>query len=763
SSSSTSTSPSLSMFSSSSHSSSSGSLISSTYACLHRWPGENFSSHLKQRPFSHRRLISSSESRLTSGPVVAQFRDYHAEKFSGQGDPRIVDEWIQGIGFIFEVMDCPDKYRVICAQLQLTGDARLWWNAYWSMRPGEKAGCTWDMFKELVRDKYYPFYYRAEMERQFLALQQGTRTVDEYERELTRLAAFVLDLVRTEAQRAQRFIDGLFPAVRHNIVGHGTQTYARADICYYCHEHGHFASRCPKRLQQQPQQPQQPPQQQQPRQQAQRPPQQQQQRGRQQARVYAIDQAEAAQQPDTMSGMVVLNDIHVFALFDTGATHTFISRRCLDAIGVHAVTAVDPLEVSLAPGRKIVTSAKASDLSLSIGGRVLTADAFVLEMRDFGLILGMDWLSFYHADIRCHDREITLYLPGDESITLFGFRNRSLSHVVSMAKATKLLRRGNCKGYLVSLVDDSQKARTPHDVPIVREFLDVFPDELPGGPPNRQVEFSIDLIPGAGPVSKAPYRMAPKELQELKTQIQELLRLGFIRPSVSLWGAPVLFVKKKDRSMRMCIDYRDLNRLTIKNKYPLPRIDDLFDQLRGACVFSKIDLRSGYHQLKIKESDIAKTAFSTRYGHYEFVVMPFGLSNAPAVFMDLMNRIFHPYLDQFFVLVFFDDILVYSKTWADHLEHLRVVLEILAANSFYIKSSKCSFAQEVVEYLGHFISHDGVKVDPRKIEAMVGWPKPVSLTQLRGFLGLTGYYRKFVKDYGTIAKPLTEMTKKGNF
>ncbi|CAA0811031.1 Unknown protein, partial [Striga hermonthica] len=164
----------------------------------------------------------------TQATVVAQFRDYHAEKFSGQGDPRIVDEWIQGLEFIFEVMECPDRYRVVCAQLQLTGNARLWWNAYWSMRPGEKAGCTWDMFKELVRDKYYPSYYRAEMERQFLALQQGTRTVDEYEREFTRLAAFAPDLVRTEAQRAQRFIDGLYPAVRHNIVGHGTQTYARA-------------------------------------------------------------------------------------------------------------------------------------------------------------------------------------------------------------------------------------------------------------------------------------------------------------------------------------------------------------------------------------------------------------------------------------------------------------------------------------------------------------------------------------------------------
>ncbi|CAA0827428.1 Uncharacterized mitochondrial protein AtMg00860, partial [Striga hermonthica] len=412
-----------------------------------------------------------------------------------------------------------------------------------------------------------------------------------------------------------------------------------------------------------------------------------------------------------------------------------------------------------ASGRKIMTSAKASDLSLSIGGRVLTADAFVFEMKDFDLILGMDWLSFYHADIRCHDREITLYLPGDESITFFGSRNRSLPQVVSMAKATKLLRRGNCQGYLVSLVDDSQKARTPHDVPIVREFVDVFPDELQGGPPNRQVEFSIDLMPGAGPVSKAPYRMAPKELQELKTQIQELLRLGFIRPSMSPWGAPVLFVKKKDGSIRMCIDYRDLNRLMIKNKYLLPRIDDLFDQLRGACVFSKIDLQSGYHQLKIKESDIAKTAFRTRYGLYEFVVMPFGLSNAPAVFSDLMNRIFHPYLD-IFVIVFIDDILIYSKSQKEHEEHLRVVLETLRREKLYAKFSKCEFWLQQVSFLGHVITQAGIEVDPSKVSAVQNWSTPRSPSEVRSFLGLAGYYRRFIEGFFKIALPLSQLTRK---
>ena len=218
----------------------------------------------------------------------------------------------------------------------------------------------------------------------------------------------------------------------------------------------------------------------------------------------------------------------------------------------------------------------------------------------------------------------------------------------------------------------------------------MFPDEVPGLPPHRELEFTIELVPSTAPISRAPYRMAPLELRELKTQLQELLEQGFIRPSVSPWGAPVLFVRKKDGSLRLCIDYRMLNRVTVKNRYPLPRIDDLFDQLGGATVFSKIDLRSGYHQLRITEEDIPRTAFRTRYGHYKFLVMPFGLTNAPAAFMDLMNRVFQPFLDQF-VIVFVDDILVYSRSREEHEAHLRTVLLKLRAHRLYAKLSKCEF------------------------------------------------------------------------
>ena len=230
-------------------------------------------------------------------------------------------------------------------------------------------------------------------------------------------------------------------------------------------------------------------------------------------------------------------------------------------------------------------------------------------------------------------------------------------------------------------------------------------------------------MPGATPVAKSPYRLAPAEMQELSSQLNELLKKGFIRPSFSPWGAPVLFVKKKDGSFRMCIDYRELNKLTIKNRYPLPRIDDLFDQLQGANYFSKIDLRSGYHQLRVLEEDVPKTAFRTRYGHYEFVVMPFGLTNAPVVFMDLMNRVCRPYLDQF-VIVFIDDILIYSRSKEEHGQHLRKILETLRAEKLYAKFSKCEFWIRRVEFLGRVVSEEGIHVDPTKIKAIENWLAP---------------------------------------
>ncbi|GJT04915.1 putative reverse transcriptase domain-containing protein [Tanacetum coccineum] len=292
--------------------------------------------------------------------------------------------------------------------------------------------------------------------------------------------------------------------------------------------------------------------------------------------------------------------------------------------------------------------------------------------------------------------------------------------------------------FLAQVTEKEPLKKQLQDVPVIRNFPEVFLDDLPGLLPPRQVKFRIELVPEAVP---------------------ELLEKGFIRPSSSPWGALVLFVKKKDGSFRMCIDYRELNKLTVKNRYPLPRIDDLFDQLQGSSVYSKIDLRSGYHQLRIREEDIPIIGFWIRYGHYEFQVMSFGLTNASAVFMDLMNRVCKPYLYKF-VIVFIDDILIYSKNKEEHEKHLKIILELLKKEQLYAKFLKCDVWLESVQFLGHMINNKGVHVDPAKVEAIRNWSAPTTPTEVRQFLGLAGYYRRFIEGFLLISKPLTKLTQK---
>jgi hypothetical protein len=254
--------------------------------------------------------------------------------------------------------------------------------------------------------------------------------------------------------------------------------------------------------------------------------------------------------------------------------------------------------------------------------------------------------------------------------------------------------------------------------------------------------------------------MSLPELTELKIQLQELLDKEYIKPSVSPWGAPVLFVKKKDDTLRLCIDYRQLNKLTINNEYPLPQINDLFDQVGGAKIFSKLDLRSRYHQVRIKDQDINKTTFRARYRHYKFVVIPFGLTNAPATFMCLMNNIFIKYLHKF-VVVFIDDILVYSKMEEEHDEHLRIVLQTLRKHKLYAKFDKCDFYEKEIQYLGHVISSEGIGMDPEKIKAIMEWPVPKDVEDIWSFMGITGYYRRFIEGFSKIDYPITSLQKKG--
>ena len=296
---------------------------------------------------------------------------------------------------------------------------------------------------------------------------------------------------------------------------------------------------------------------------------------------------------------------------------------------------------------------------------------------------------------------------------------------------------------------------------VLQEFEDVFPEEVPAGlPPLRGIEHQIDLIPGASLPNRPPYRTNPEETKEIQRQVQELLDKGYVRESLSPCAVPVILVPKKDDTWRLVMDCRPINIITIRYRHPIPRLDDMLDELSGSTIFSKIDLRSGYHQIRMKEGDEWKTAFKTKFGLYEWLVMPFGLTNAPSTFMRLMNHVLRAYIGKF-VVVYFDDILIYSRSIEEHIEHLKQVLNVLRTEKLYANIEKCSFCTNKVVFLGYVVSGQGIEVDESKVEAIKNWPTPMNVSQVRSFHGLAGFYRRFVKDFSTIAAPLNELTKKG--
>ncbi|KAL0543840.1 hypothetical protein IC582_018945 [Cucumis melo] len=686
--------------------------------------------------------------------------------------------WLSSLETIFRYMKCPEDQKVQCAVFMLTDRGTAWWETTERMLGGDVSQITWQQFKESFYAKFFSASLRDAKRQEFLNLEQGDMTVEQYDAEFDMLSRFDPEMIATEAARADKFVRGLRLDIQGLVRAFRPATHADAlrlavDLslqeranssktagrgstsgqkrkaeqqpvpvpqrnfrsggefrrfqqkpfeageatrgkplcttcgkhhlgrclfgtrtCIKCRQEGHTTDRCPLRLTGNAQN-----------QGAGAP---------HQGRVFATNKTEAEKAGTVVTGTLPVLGHYALVLFDSGSSHSFISSTFVS----HARLEVEPLQhvlsVSTPSGECMLSKEKVKTCQIEIAGHVIEVTLLVLDMLDFDVILGMDWLATNHASIDCSRKEVTFNPPSMANFKFKGGESRSLPQVISAIRASKLLSQGTW-GILASVVDTREADVSLSSEPVVRDYPDVFPEELPGLPPHREVEFAIELEPGTVPISRAPYRMAPAELKELKVQLQELLDKGFIRPSVSPWGAPVLFVKKKDGSMRLCIDYRELNKVTVKNRYPLPRIDDLFDQLQGATVFSKIDLRSGYHQLRIKDEDVPKTAFRSRYGHYEFIVMSFGLTNAPAVFMDLMNRVFREFLDTFVI----------------------------------------------VSFLGHVVSKAGVSVDPAKIEAVTGWTRPSTVSEVRSFLGLAGYYRRFVGNFSRIATPLTQLTRKG--
>jgi len=439
--------------------------------------------------------------------------------------------------------------------------------------------------------------------------------------------------------------------------------------------------------------------------------------------------------PITMHLGLTLQEHNVRALVDSGSTHCFIDSDTASRLGLRPRPRPG-MTIGVANGDRIPCEGLCAALPVQIGDEHFAIDFYIIPLSGYQVVLGCQWLRTLGPIIWDFERRSMSFWHIDHRVHWRGLDAGHGGHV-----------------YTTSAVDVMKL--------LLAEFADIF-TEPTGLPPARLFDHRIHLLPNTPPVAVRPYRYPQLLKDEIEKQCADMLCQGIIRHNTSPFSSPVLLVRKKDDSWRFCVDYRSLDSKTLKDKFPIPVINELLDELRGARFFTKLDLRSGYHQVLMHPDDVAKTAFRTHHGHFEFLVMAFGLTNAPSTFQALMNDVLRPFLRRF-VLVFFDDILIYSSSWAEHLQHVRAVFDTLRANHLTIKQSKCTFGTSSVSYLGHIISHDGVTMDPAKVAAVQAWPTPTTVRALRGFLGLSGYYRKFIRDYETIARPLTQLLKKAAF
>ncbi|XP_057529968.1 uncharacterized protein LOC130808520 [Amaranthus tricolor] len=460
-------------------------------------------------------------------------------------------------------------------------------------------------------------------------------------------------------------------------------------------------------------------------------------------------------------------------IIDGGSETNCVSAQLIQDLGLDTQNHPNPYKLRWLDSKAEGFVKKQCLINFSIGSYRDEILCDVLDMSACHILLGRPWQHDRHSK---HDGFTNIYTIKHEGklkdlmplpphrINLTPTKQKKVSFIMSKGECHKEIKEGGELLFLFTKeVSESQEPYHPRVLELLEEFSDVFPQELPEGlPPLRGIEHQIDLIPGSQIPNKPIYRTNPQEALELQKQVDEILAKGYVRESISPCVVPTLLVPKKDGTWRMCIDSRSVNNITIKYRFPIPRIDDMLDELTGAHWFSKIDLRSGYHQIRMKEGDEWKTTFKTKYGLYEWLVMPFGLTGAPSTFMRLMNEILRPFLGKF-VVVYLDDILIYSKEIEEHFRHLRLVFKVLREQRLYEKLEKCHFLSQEISFLGFIINREGVKADPKKIEAIKGWPTPNSITQVRSFHGLASFYRRFIHNFSSIMAPITECTKKGEF
>src|SRR5438105_5778201 len=508
-----------------------------------------------------------------------------------------------------------------------------------------------------------------------------------------------------------------------------------------------------------------------------------------------VESDDKIQRHNLFHTFLIVKDCRVHTIIDGGSCNNLVNTEVVKKLGLPTHEHTHPYHIQWLNNSGKVKVTQTARVHFSIGSYHDYADFDVVPMDACSLLLGRPWefgtdalhhgrtnkytlmhkgkkiilLPMSPAEIVKYEQDRMRIAKDKSNVEPEKQQGIKLKSPVLLATKTDLaeLERSNetcyalvCKHAFFS-IDDASIALPPAVANLLQDYVDVFPPEIPPGlPPMRGIEHKIDLIPGASLPNRAAYRANPKEIKEIQRQVQDLLERGYIRESLSPCSVTVLLVPKKDDTWRMCVDCRAINNITIRYRYPIPRLDDMLDELSGAVIFSKIDLRSGYHQIRMALGDEWKTAFKTKFGLYEWLVMPFGLTNAPSTFMRLMNEVLRAFIGKF-VVVYFDDILIYSKSHAEHIDHLRVVFNALRAARLFANLGKCIFCTDRVAFLGYVVTPQGIEVDDSKIEAMKSWPVPETITKVRSFLGLAGFYRRFVRDFSTIAAPLHELTKKG--
>ena len=424
------------------------------------------------------------------------------------------------------------------------------------------------------------------------------------------------------------------------------------------------------------------------------------------------------------------------------------------------------LRVTVGNGEELQCNQVCMDVSVQIQKHDFKVDFHVLPIRGANIVLGVQWLKSLGPVLTDYTTLTMKFIYDGKLIELTGDRDTSIDQI-SPSQLRHLVDTGNTSTYFHIQMEPHTMTSSPlaHPIPTIQKLLTKYSSlfqPLSTLPPSRPTDHTITLLPNSAPVNVRPYRYPYYHKQEIENQVASMLHQGHIQHSSSPFSSPVLLVKKRDGTWHFCVDYRALNAITVHDRFPIPAVDELLDELGGVVWFSKLDLMQGYHQILMKESDTSKTAFRTHHGQYEFRVMPFGLCNAPSSFQATMKRLFQPYLQKY-IIVFFDDILIYSRNLEEHLNHLETAFQVLMDGKFTLKFAKYSFMQKHIDYLGHIVSGNGVQPIPEKVQAIQRWPQPRTTRALRGFLGLVGFYCRFIRGYTAMVASLLQLLTKADF